>query len=411
MRVLIAHNRYRQSGGEETHVSLLEGGLRELGADVWRFERDSADLARTPRQRLVTALGLPYRPGGGGIGEALRVSSPHIVHFHNLWPFLTPAALRLARRAGAVVVLTVHNYRFACPGGLLLRDGVIHDDCVEGSSLACAFRNPRGRVIESIAYGVALEIHRRFRMLERWVDAFVAPSAFMENVLLRAGLPQRKIHRIAYGIPVHTELRPLGRSALFLGRLSPEKGVRTLLDAARLAPDVPLVVAGGGPLEGEVRGSAVEYLGQLDRRELASAIESAAYVVAPSEWYDNQPFSVIESLAAGRPVIASRMGGLPELVSHGENGLLVSPRSPSHLAEAMQRMWDDRKLAQRCSVRAFNDARARFDLMTQTRELENLYCSLIESTGRDRRRGGTVPTVSRPSAHAHAGRRPAEAKE
>ena len=96
LRVLMAHNRYRISGGEETHISLLERGLVELGVEVRRFERNSAELKESTAKRVATGLSLAYRPGGGGIRSALADWRPDVVHFHNLWPLLTPSALNRA---------------------------------------------------------------------------------------------------------------------------------------------------------------------------------------------------------------------------------------------------------------------------------------------------------------------------
>jgi glycosyltransferase involved in cell wall biosynthesis len=373
MRVLIAHNRYRLAGGEERHVELLETGLRQAGVQVRRFERDSDEVERSPGRRLLTGLGLAYRPGGGGIGTVIDEWQPDVVHFHNIWPLLTPAALRIANARKTAVLLTAHNYRFVCPGGMLLRDGSIHQNCIEGSSLMCALRSPRESFAESLAYGVALEVQRRLRMLERWVDAFIAPSTFMAEILVRAGFARGKVHAIAYGIPASAESRSVGRSALFIGRLSAEKGVRTLLEAARLVPEIPVVVAGAGPLESEVRAAPVTYLGRLDQQRLSEALDGAAFSLAPSEWYDNQPFAVLEAFASGRPVVATRIGGLPELVRDEVTGLLVSPHSPAELAGAMRRLWLDPNLTQQLGANAFSDAREKFSLPTQVAKLVALY--------------------------------------
>src|SRR5581483_113566 len=186
-----------------------------------------------------------------------------------------------------------------------------------------ALRNPRGGFGESLAYGVALEVQRRLRMLDRWVDAFVSPSEFVARMLVRAGLPEQRVHTIPYGIPPAERIGPPGRYGLFVGRLSEEKGVRTLLEAARLANDVPLAVAGAGPLAAAVQEAPVRFLGRLDRDGLGAALAGAAFCVAPSEWHDNQPFSVLESFAAGRPVISTSLGGLPELVEDRVTGLVV----------------------------------------------------------------------------------------
>ena len=315
LRVLIAHNRYRHPGGEETHVDLLERGLAEAGVEVRRFERSSSELEGSPACKLGATLGLAYRPSGGGIRRALREWRPDVVHFHNIWPLLTPAALREAKRSGAAVVLTAHNYRFACPGGTLLRDGAIHEDCIEGSSLVCGLRGARESRAESIAYGLALEIQRRTRMLERWADAFVAPSDFMRGMLARSGLPAQRIHVIHNGIelppPPPADREPGRRFALFAGRLAPEKGIRALLAAAEHCPEVPIAIAGDGALAEEVARSPlpnVRYLGSLGRQEVERAMSAAAFTACPSESYDNLPLAALESFGAGRAVLAAPGG-------------------------------------------------------------------------------------------------------
>jgi glycosyltransferase involved in cell wall biosynthesis len=386
MRVLIAHNRYRFAGGEERYVDLLETGLTDAGVTARRFERDSADIAGSPWRRAAAGVSLAYRPGGGGIGRALAEVEPDVVHFNNIWPLLTPAALRLAHRRGAAVVLTVHNYRFACPSGTLYGHGHPHDECVEGSSLLCSLKNRRDGVAESLAYGIALEAHRRLKMLERWVDAFVAPSEFVRRMLIRAGIPSCRIRVIPNGIPLPELTSDPGvGGALYLGRLAEEKGLRTLLDAARLAPDVSVVVAGDGPLVEDIRNSRVDYVGMLRGASLAQAMDDAAFTVVPSEWYDNQPFAALEALAAGRPVIATRIGGLPEIVRDGLDGLLVEPHAPVALAAAMKQLAEDPAYARTLGASAAKSARERFGLPQHVSRVVELYREITASKASARR--------------------------
>ena len=143
MRVVIAHNRYRSVGGEEHHVDLLVEWLLEAGLEVRRFEVASPTEASIG-ERLKVGATLTYRPAGARLMRGILArEKPDIVHFHNVFPLLTPAAMHEAHRYGAAVVLTVHNYRFACPSGTLLRNGRVHEDCIEGSSLLCGLRNSR----------------------------------------------------------------------------------------------------------------------------------------------------------------------------------------------------------------------------------------------------------------------------
>jgi glycosyltransferase involved in cell wall biosynthesis len=268
---------------------------------------------------------------------------------------------------------------------MLLRGSAVHDDCISGSSLRCGLRNPRGNRLESLIYGLALEFQRRVKMLQRWVDAFVAPSSFMARMLVRAGLPQERVVVIPYGVQVNGPSVRMGRGyALFVGRLSQEKGVRTLLESARLKPEIPIVIAGTGPLASEARdaGNSVRYVGSLEPPGVSQALKYAAFTIAPSEWYENCPMSVLESFAAGRAVIATRVGGLPELINPGVNGLLVEPNNAGGLASAIATLWDDVNCAGEMGQRARDIAIERFALERQTAALIDLYSTLQSNQGR-----------------------------
>ena len=242
MRVLIAHNRYRVEGGEDRHVELLGRGLAEAGLQVRRYEKTSSVLEEGAVQKAFAGLTVAYRPGGGGIRPILREWQPSVVHFHNIWPLLTPSALRAAKASGAVVVMTIHNYRFACPGGTLLRGSVIHEDCIYGSSLRCALRNPRGNRAESMAYGFALEIQRRFSMLRRWVDVFIAPSQFMARMLVAAGVPYEQVKGVQASNPCAAHPTRMAGAVGSGGEGGVDRECRMDGDAVRSGGDVVLPV-------------------------------------------------------------------------------------------------------------------------------------------------------------------------
>jgi glycosyltransferase involved in cell wall biosynthesis len=211
-------------------------------------------------------------------------------------------------------------------------------------------------------------------LLSRWVDAFVVPSAFLGRMLVRAGIPWSRVHVVPNGIALSA--RPMQpserRFALYIGRLSSEKGIDTLLEAARLAPDVPLAVAGDGPLKARVQASGVEYLGQLDRGGVDAHLREAAFVVVPSVCHENFPNVVLESLAAGRAVIATRMGGLPEMLRPGETGVLLPPGDAPALADAMRELWLDPPRTARMGREARDDA-ARFSISLHAQRMTDLY--------------------------------------
>jgi glycosyltransferase involved in cell wall biosynthesis len=383
VRVLLVHNRYRDSGGEERHVDLLEMWLAETGVDVRRFEVQSPDEPSL-LERVKLGLTLSYRPAGSILlREALFRERPQVVHFHNIFPLLTPAAMREARRYGARVVHTVHNYRFACPAGTLVRNGRIHDDCVEGSSLLCGIRYARGIWSESLAYGIALEVQRRLRLMHRWVDAYVAPSNFVARMLVRAGYPGGRIHTIQHGTPIDDTPSPPGEFALYAGRLSREKGVETLVEACRLAPDVPVVFAGDGPLASLVQdqaGGSITYVGRIKPQKVAQLRRAARFTIAPSNCFEVQPFGVLESMASGRAVVASDLGGLAEIVTADVTGLLVPPADAVALASAITTLWSDKARATEMGAAAWDYARVCFSPGKQAHRLLELYEGLVMST-------------------------------
>ena len=344
MRVLIAHNRYRSKGGEDRNVELLVDGLDQHGVDVRLLELSSAELP-TVLSRLAAGLGMAYRPSSArAVRTRTAAWKPDVVHVHNLLPLLSPSVLRESKRLGAAVVLTVHNYRLVCPAGTLLRRGRVHDDCVRGSSFLCGVRGARSNYAESLLYGAVIELHRRLRLVDRWVDRYVTPSTYVRNVLTASGLVRCSAERISVvpnGVPIPDRMANRRDHGLFAGRLSAEKGLGTLVAAAALVPDVPLVVAGDGPLAGAVDAASLPNLrrvGHLSQAELEELRGSAAFTVIPSECPDSQPYAALESLASGVPLVATRMGGLAELAGDADS-LLVDAKDAPALAAAMEHAW------------------------------------------------------------------------
>jgi glycosyltransferase involved in cell wall biosynthesis len=387
MRILIAHNRYRFAGGEERHVELLERALTETGLEVRRYEVPSSDDPGL-LERINLGIGLTYRPSSAThIRGVLRDWRPDVVHFHNVFPRLTPAAMREAKRHGAAVALTAHNYRFACPGGDLLRNGQIHDDCVEGSSLLCGLRNSRGVWSESVAYGLAIELQRRLGLLKRWVDAYIAPSEFIAKMLVRAGYPHERIHMIHHGVPTLEAPSAKDDFALYVGRLSPEKGVATLLAASRAAPEVNVVMLSTGPLVEQVRAAAadgaVSYLGYVSDSEVERLRQEARFTLVPSECYEGLPLGVVESFAAGTAAVGSDLGGIAEIIEDGRTGVLVAPGDAGALAEGMRRLWREPAKAGQMGAAALAFAKEKFDPARQAGRLKELFARLTKVSRND----------------------------
>ena len=290
--------------------------------------------------RSSGAASIPGRSSG-----RVRSSRADIVHAHNINPLFGARALAAAKRAGARVVMHLHNYRLACAVAIDYRDGAVCTRCRGRNTLPGVRLRCRGSLPEAAAYGAGLALQQR--RIVRAVDRFVAPSAFAARRIseqVRVTSPIAVLHNFV-GEHEFAEGPPSGRGehALFAGRLVEEKGADTAILAAAQS-GVPLAIAGAGPeaprLErlAHERGAPVTFLGRVAPQEMARVRAQAAFVVAPSRWDEPCPYSVIEAMAAGLPVLASDSGGLPEMVGEGE---VLAARDATRWAAAMHTLWSD----------------------------------------------------------------------
>ncbi len=279
-----------------------------------------------------------------------------IVHFHNTFPLLSPSAWYAARRAGAAVVQTLHNFRLMCPAAVLYRDGHVCEQC---AGLTIPFPAVRHRCYRdnrgaSAILAAMLGTHKMARTYHRAVDCYIALSEFARAKMIQGGLPARKIAiKPNFIEPAPSIGVGAGKFALFVGRLTREKGVATLLDAwerhtARNpgSTGVKLLIAGDGPLAELVRSKVaelprVEYVGRQTPDRIIELMRDAALLVFPSEWYEGMPRTLIESFACGTPALACDIGTMPEMIKPGVNGELVRPGEATELAGALDKLLAD----------------------------------------------------------------------
>ncbi len=331
MRVLVVHNRYVSSvpSGENAVVDDEVASLRAAGVDVVTHIRSSDEIATfgvAARAALATRPG--YSRADARAVERL-LPGTDVLHLHNPYPLISPYVLRVARRHGVAVVQTVHNYRHGCVAGSHYRDHHACEDC-----LGTVTRWPgvvhgcyRGSHAQSLVLTTAEVLHRG---TWRGVDRYLALTAFAKRKLVQAGLPADRVVVRPTSAPDPGEPSPPGTGLLFVGRLDEEKGVPLLLDAWRRVPDVPLTVIGAGA---HVPGEGVRYLGSQPLDVVAAEMERCAAVVVPSVVYEGFPRVVAEAFARGRPVVATDVGPLPDLVTP-DVGWLCEPH-PESLATTM----------------------------------------------------------------------------
>ncbi|HEX2132753.1 MAG TPA: glycosyltransferase [Actinophytocola sp.] len=348
MRVLVVHNRYRsgQPSGENAVVDQERALLEDAGHEVVRFERHSDDIAGMSLPGKVSVpLRVPWNAGvRRELAERLRVERPDVVHVHNTFPLLSPAVVAACGDAGVPVVATLHNYTPVCVPGTLFRAGRVCTDCVGGSPLPAVRHGCyRGSAPATVPGAVSQVLNRG-----RWrtgVARLFCISAAQRELLVRAGMPAERLVVKHNFVPDPGVRRGgAGEHVLFLGRLAEEKGVRLLMSAwDRLAGSLgmPLVLAGTGPLEPDVRAWAagrddVRYEGLRDRAGCRELTARAAVVAAPSTWLETFGLVVVEAMAAGVPAVAPAHGAFPELVDDGDTGLLHRPGDAESLASALR---------------------------------------------------------------------------
>ncbi|MGW4238326.1 glycosyltransferase [Streptomyces sp. NPDC004749] len=402
MHVLVAHNRYSsaQPSGENRVVDQEVGLLRAAGHRVEVFERRSDDIAaRSLWGKAAVPLLVPWNPAvRTELTARLRAERPDVVHVHNVFPLLSPAVLAACADAGVPVVATLHNYTQVCPPGTLHRDGRPCTECVGSAASLPAVRHGcyRNSRLATVPLAVGLTVNRR-----RWwsgVERFFCISAAQRDILARSGMPaDRLVVKHNFVPEPGTRRAGAGEHLLFLGRLAEAKGVRLLMAAwDEIAADggvgVPLVLAGAGPLEGEVTAWAagrddVRYVGLYDPAQCRRAVARSVAVVAPSMARETFGLVVAEAMAAGVPAVAAGHGAFVELVEDGVTGLLHRPGEPASLASRLRRIVTERARNREMGEAARRRYEQYFSPAVGLERLEDEYRSAI--AGRTESMGGS----------------------
>jgi glycosyltransferase involved in cell wall biosynthesis len=396
VRVLVCHNFYQQPGGEDGVFADETALLESHGHDVTRFTVHNDAVAGTGKLALFGKT-VWNRDLARQIADLVRRNRAEVVHFHNTFPLISPAAYYAARKAGAAVVQTLHNYRLLCPGAMFLRDGAVCESCLGRVPIpAVIHKCYRGSRAASAVTAVMLTSHRILRTYRSRVDAYVALTEFGRQKFIAGGLPaDRVVVKPNFVSPDPGAGDGAGGYAVFVGRLAPGKGLETLIEAwTRHAPGLPLKVLGDGPLAEVVRnasaasGGAVEWLGRKPLAEVYDAIGHAAVLVMPSVWSEGLPKTLIESFAKGTPVVASKLGALAESVTHGRTGLHFQPGDAADLARQVQRAAANAGALATMRVECRNEFERRYTGEQNHRMLIEVYRGALE-----RRHGATAAPV------------------
>jgi glycosyltransferase involved in cell wall biosynthesis len=381
VRVLLLHSRYLSgpASGENRVVEEESRLLREAGHDVtvWSPEPEVGGSLANVR---TAGSAIWSRRAASHVATLVRRDRIEIVHVHNLFPTLSPAVLRAGRSSGAAVVMTLHNYRLMCLPANFLREGRPCEDCLGRLPWpGVVHRCYRDSALGSATLAASLGAARGAGSFDA-VTRFLAVSAFVRAKHIEGGIaPERILVKPNFTWPTQRRTGP-GEYLLFLGRLSAEKGVDTILRASdRSRGGCPVLVVGDGPDAEALRREApanVTFRGQVAASDVPAILARARALLVPSRWYEAAPRSIIEAYAAGVPVIASDMGALPEAVGGNETGLLAPPDDAGAWAARMEELADD-ATSLRLGDAAFARWQERFSPERGVRDLEEAYSEAI----------------------------------
>jgi len=360
-RLLAINNYFYRRGGAESvfldHIDMFAAA----GWEVVPFAmQHPANLPSAWSEYFVSEI--EYGGAGGPLTKARQAAKviyslearrkiraligrapPTIAHAHNVYHHISPSIFGALKAEGVPLVMTAHDLKVACPAYKMLSQGRVCERCRGGRIHNVLLR--RCVKDSAIVSGLVLLetlVHRSFGLYRDTIGRLIAPSRFYRDKLVQWGWDAGRIAYIPNCIDAsqYSPAAHEGDYVIYAGRLAPEKGLTTLVRAAALSRQ-RLVLAGCGPEEPALRklaeevGADVTFTGYLDKPTLQRLIGEARALVLPSEWYENAPISVLEAYALGRPVIGTRIGGIPELVVDGQTGALVEPGNAEMLAEAL----------------------------------------------------------------------------
>jgi len=399
VRVLQIFNQYRSAFNGEQHVVFRTADLIERHGGQCRNVLRSSQEIRGWRAKWAAFAGGIYNPfAARRVLDVVKEFRPDVVHVHNLYPLFSPSVVVACRKAGIPVVMTLHNQSLTCPRADHLCRGALCDRCLGGREYHCVFRNCRGNWLESVAYAARSAVARRFGWFRNHITLFIALTEFARQRLIQAGYDGERIVVLRNMAPAPRDRRDpsSGTFVGFAGRLSSEKGVDTLIAAADELRELPFEIAGGGPLfesYWKQTPANVRLLGQLSRNDLNAFYDRARMLVIPSLTYEMGPLVIGEAMSHSLPVIASRIGGLPELVRDQGTGLLFEPGNPLDLAKKIRQLWRDTALCRRLGAAARESAEREFGEGPYAARLMGIYRRAMEMAGKPVRDRASDPVA------------------
>lgn len=387
MKVLLVHNDYGKYSGEEAVVDKMAVMLTGLGHEVAQLRMTTAGARESLGGKIRGFFSGVYCPDGvRAMREALRREKPDVVNVHNLYPFISPAALRECKKAGVPVVMTIHNFRLMCPTGLFMRDNRPCELCLEkGNEWGCIRYNCEHSMLKSLGYAARNAVARIRRHYIDCVDRFACITEFQRRKLIAAGFPAERIMVIPNSMdaPELAEA-PRGDYVAFSGRISREKGVDMIMEVARRHPEIPFKLAGAVRDQELVENlpTNVQLMGYMSGEKFDRFNRDALFFVMASRCYEGFPMAILEAARYGKPMVAPNHGGFTEIIGHGDEsiGALTRPNNTDSLEKAIISLWNNPSETERLGIAAFNKLKNYYSTNVIANKWSQLLAALLQNT-------------------------------
>lgn len=409
MRILLVNYRYFISGGPEKYMFNIKKLLEDNGHEVIPFSVHSNknvkteyskyfvesiggrnatyfdEVKKTPKSvwQMITRSIYSFEVKKA-IQREIKDVKPDLVYILHYVNKLSPSVVRGAKELGVPVVLRLSDYFLLCPRFDFLYNKKVCEDCLERGYMSCIKKRcVKGSLFASIIRVISMKIHKTMGIYDD-IDAFITPSQFLKKKLIENGFDSQKIHSIpTFTLGAAVGKISVGIYGLYFGRITEEKGVEIVVKAYEKLPDHTVIIMGDDTTEEALRLKEyvkshglknIEFLGFKRGEELEEIIKGSRFILIPSIWYDNLPNTALESFKYFKPIIASDIGSLPELVIDGYNGYLFKPGDVVEMTEKI-RLFDDDKI-----VRIFGEnSREQLEKKFSQEEHYNKLISIFES--------------------------------
>ena len=305
-------------------------------------------------QKLKYSLKIIYSfEAKSKINIILKKLKPDIVHLNNFAHQISPSILDVFKKYQIPVVMTIHDYKLVCPAYIMLLNNKICERCKNGRYYYCFLNKcTKGSMPKSFVNTIEMYLHHKILKIYNNIDVFISPSKFLINKLKEMGFNGDIVYlpNFVNSEEFIPQYQFYEKAVCYIGRLSSEKGLQTLIKAM-VGLNIQLKIIGDGPIKNilearvkDLKLQNIRFLGFKSGNELKEEIARSMAVVLPSEWYENNPRSVLEAFALGKPVIGAKIGGIPELIKNYKTGLTFIPGNANDLSKKITFLSNNPKM-------------------------------------------------------------------